>query len=159
MLTYLFEQGVSPNTRHPEAGETMLYIAALRGSKHGVKTLLPYGANVHLEGGEYGSALHAAAVSGTFKSLELLLLAGADVNARSERVGAPLIAVMAQKRKYSCFAAYKYSYSRYCYQCCARVLMDWDADVDAQDGEFGTALQTAEKVGNKKGIEMHLEDE
>lgn len=81
MLTYMFDQGVSPNTRHPGTGETLLYIAAIKGDNNGVRSLVSHGADVHLDGGDYGTALHAAAVSGTWRAVELLLLAGADVNA------------------------------------------------------------------------------
>lgn len=43
-----------------------------------------------------------------------------------------------------------------CHRCCAKILLDWGVDVDG-DGEFGTALQTAEKFQNKKGVKMLLE--
>ena len=160
MLTYMFDQGVSPNTRHPETGKTLLYIAAIKGDNVGVKTLIYHGADVHLDGGDYGTALHAAAVSGAWGVVELLLLAGADVDAWSERVGTPLIAVsMAQEWESTCFARYGFPCLEICHQCCARVLLDWDADVDAKGWELGTALPAAEKMGNKSGIKMFLGDE
>lgn len=159
MLTYMFDQGVSPNTRHPETGETLLYIAAIKGDDDGAKSLVSHGADVHLNGGYYGTALHGAAVSGSWGMVELLLLAGADVNAQSARAGTPLIAVMAQKWDFTCLKdMFEFSCLTSCHQCCARVLLGWDADVDAKAGELGTAPLAAEKVGNKFGIKMLLGD-
>ncbi|GKZ93566.1 hypothetical protein AnigIFM59636_006640 [Aspergillus niger] len=154
MLEYLLDEGVSPNTRDPETGETLLYIAARKKDSKGVNILISHGADVHLMGGEHGTALHAAAVSGSWKTVELLLSAGADINARGGDYGTPLVAVMAQKWRETCWKAeFNMSCSWECHRCVARVLLEWDADVDAE-GEFGTALQAAEMVGNEVGMKM-----
>ncbi|KAI3082048.1 hypothetical protein CBS147343_2991 [Aspergillus niger] len=154
MLEYLLDEGVSPNTRDPETGETLLYIAARKKDSKGVNILISHGADVHLMGGEHGTALHAAAVSGSWKTVELLLSAGADINARGGDYGTPLVAVMAQKWRETCWKAeFNMSCSWECHRCVARVLLEWDADVDAE-GEFGTTLQAAEMVGNEVGMKM-----
>ncbi|GLA12779.1 hypothetical protein AnigIFM62618_008735 [Aspergillus niger] len=154
MLEYLLDQGVSPNTRDPDTGETLLYIAATKKDSKGANILISHGADVHLIGGQHGTALHAAAVSGSWKTVELLLSAGADINARGGDYGTPLVAVMAQKWRETCWMAeFNMSCRWECHRCVARVLLEWDADVDAE-GEFGTALQAAEKVGNEVGMKM-----
>ncbi|GKZ81649.1 hypothetical protein AnigIFM56816_006170 [Aspergillus niger] len=153
-LEYLLDQGVSPNTRDPDTGETLLYIAATKEDSKGANILISHGADVHLIGGQHGTALHAAAVSGSWKTVELLLSAGADINARGGDYGTPLVAVMAQKWRETCWMAeFNMSCRWECHRCVARVLLEWDADVDAE-GEFGTALQAAEKVGNEVGLKM-----
>ncbi|KAJ6123856.1 hypothetical protein N7471_011173 [Penicillium samsonianum] len=160
MLTYLLDQGVSPTMRDPETGATLLYIAATANNNDVVQILVAHGADVDLDGGEYGTALHGAAVSGSWKTVEALLSLGADVDAQNERIGTPLIAVMAQTWDKKCFmerCKFKCPYK--CHWCCARVLLGCYADVDAKVGEFGTALHAAEKVGNERGIKMLLQHE
>ncbi|OQE06082.1 hypothetical protein PENVUL_c020G06499 [Penicillium vulpinum] len=160
MLTYLFDQGVSPNTRDPKTGATLLYTAATEDDNLRVKTLVAHGADVNLEGGQYGTALHGAAVAGYWFMMGLLLSSGANVNAQNRHIGTPLMAVMVQTWNGDCLRAKGNKFcSLKCHRCCARVLLDWDADVDAKGGEFGTALQAAERVGNKPGIEMLLHEE
>ncbi|BCS16312.1 hypothetical protein ALUC_80519A [Aspergillus luchuensis] len=159
MIEYLLQQGVSPNTRDPETGETLLYIAAMKKDSKGADVLISHGADVHPMGGEHGTALHAAAVSGSWKTVQLLLSEGADVNARGGSYGTPLIAVMAQEWEKDCWQAQFIEPCRLeCHRCVARVLLEWDADVDAEGGEFGTALQVAERIGNELGIRMLMGD-
>ncbi|KAJ9255993.1 hypothetical protein DTO195F2_6041 [Paecilomyces variotii] len=142
MVTYILGQGVSPDTRDPENGETLLYIAAKGHDFGGVKRLVSLGADVDLEG-------------------EFLLSCGADVNAVNERIGTPLIAVMAQDWTENCWASIGiYTLCpRSCHECCTKVLLEWGADIDAEGGEFGTALRAAEEIGNEKGIKILLEGE
>ncbi|KAJ5611907.1 ankyrin repeat-containing domain protein [Penicillium herquei] len=85
MLDYLFEQGVSPETTDLETGSTLLYIAAMKDDKNRAEALIAHGADFNRQGGKYGTALHAAAAFGSWKTLEFLLLSGADVNAKSDR--------------------------------------------------------------------------
>ncbi|KAJ9263916.1 hypothetical protein DTO212C5_7334 [Paecilomyces variotii] len=159
MVTYILGQGVSPDTRDPENGETLLYIAAKKDDYEGVKRLVSWYADVDLEGGEYGTALHAAAFFGHRRAAKSLLSCGADVNAVNGCIGTPLMAVMAQKWTGDCIAqigTYDLCPSK-CHECCAKVLLEWGADIDAEGGKFGTALRAAEEVGNKKGLKMLLE--
>ncbi|KAJ9306207.1 hypothetical protein DTO217A2_4323 [Paecilomyces variotii] len=158
MVTYILGQGVSPDTRDPENGETLLYIAAKENDYEGVKTLISWGADINLEGGEYGTALHAAAFFGSARAAESLLSCGADVNAVNECIGTPLMVVMAQKWE-RCFSALIGMHNlcpRECHTCCASVLLEWGADIDAEGGKFGTALRAAEEAGNEEGIKMLL---
>ncbi|KAJ6021157.1 ankyrin repeat-containing domain protein [Penicillium herquei] len=83
ILEYLFDQGVSPDTRDPETGSTLLYIAAMKGDSHRAKTLVSHGADLNLQAGQYGTALHAAAASGSWETLEILLSYGAELNAKN----------------------------------------------------------------------------
>jgi ankyrin repeat protein len=64
MLPYLLIQGVSPNTRDPETGRTLLHLAAAESDTASTKSLVSHGADVHVQGSEHGTALHAAAVCG-----------------------------------------------------------------------------------------------
>ncbi|KAJ9401934.1 hypothetical protein DTO282F9_1224 [Paecilomyces variotii] len=159
MLTYILGQGVSPDTRDPENGETLLYIAAKGDDIEGVKRLVSWGADVGLEGGEYGTALHAAAFFGCWSVAEFLISCGADVNAVNERIGTPLMAVMAQKWTGICWVSTGMVRHEIkpCRECCAKVLLEWGADIDAEGGKFGTALRAAEEAGNEEGIKMLLE--
>ncbi|KAJ9202309.1 hypothetical protein DTO164E3_3238 [Paecilomyces variotii] len=158
MVTYILGQGVSPVTRDPENGESLLYIAAKENDYEGVKRLVSWGADVDLEGGQYGTALHAAAFFGYAMAAESLLSCGANVNAMNECVGTPLMVVMAQNWAEVCLASIgKYNLCpRKCHTCCANVLLEWGADIDAEGGKFGTALRAAEEAGNEEGIKMLL---
>ncbi|KAJ9245760.1 hypothetical protein DTO169E5_479 [Paecilomyces variotii] len=158
MVTYFLGQGVSPDTRDPKNGETLLYIAAESDDDEGVKRLVSWGADVDLEGGEYGTALHAAAFRGYAMAAESLLSCGANVNAMNECVGTPLMVVMAQNWAELCLASIgKFNLCPWsCYTCCTNVLLEWGADIDAEGGKLGTALLAAKEVGNEKGIKMLL---
>ncbi|KAJ9360367.1 hypothetical protein DTO027B9_1351 [Paecilomyces variotii] len=156
MITYILGQGVSPDTRDPENGETLLYIAAKRNDCGGVKRLVSRGANVNLKGGEYGTALHVAAVLGYTSVARSLLTCGAEINAVNECIGTPLMAVMAQKWTRACRVSTGFCYGC-CHKCCAKVLLEEGADINAEGGKFGTALRAAEEGGNKEGIKILLE--
>ncbi|KAJ9363475.1 hypothetical protein DTO280E4_2457 [Paecilomyces variotii] len=158
MVTYFLGQGVSPDTRDPKNGKTLLYIAAESDDDEGVKRLVSWGADVDLEGGEYGTALHAAAFRGYAMAAESLLSCGANVNAMNECVGTPLMVVMAQNWAELCLASIgKFNLCPWsCYTCCTNVLLEWGADIDAEGGKLGTALLAAKEVGNEKGIKMLL---
>lgn len=157
MLEYLFSFGIHPDTCHLD-GESILYIAAKKGADKEVKVLLQHGADCNLKTGEHGSSLVATAIHGSAKVTKLLLDAGAYINAQSTQYGTPLIAIMAQKWG-SCYAEMGHtdSSTHGCHSCCAKVLLEYGADIDAQGGSFGTALQAAKKVGNEKGVKMLLE--
>jgi ankyrin repeat protein len=55
-----------------------------------VKLLLDAGADVNLQGGNYGTALQAASAGGHSRSVRLLLDAGADVNLMGGKYGSAL---------------------------------------------------------------------
>lgn len=64
MMDFLLSQGAEPDTRRPN-GQTMLYTTARNGWATGLKALLQHGADPNLKGGEHGTALLVAAVSGS----------------------------------------------------------------------------------------------
>jgi hypothetical protein len=90
---------------------------------------------------------------------KILLSSDADINAQNSRVGTPLIALMTQKWESFCYPGNVHIPREKCHKCCAKVLLEWGAELDAECGRFGTALQAAEKVKNKEGIMMLLGDE
>jgi hypothetical protein len=67
------------------------------------------------------------------------------------------MAVMGQMWRYCSFDVFGIRCPFECHCCCAKVLLYWDADVDAKGGNFGTALHAAQKVGNKLGIKLLLQ--
>lgn len=159
MIDYLFREGLSPNSRHPQSGFTILYTAAKEGDEHGVTTVIDHGADINI-GGEYGTALHAAAVAGNWEAIEILLSSGADVDAPCAKFGTPLSALVEQKWEKYCYRVnYKSSCLRECHQCSARLLLDWGADINASHGDspVETPLQKAERTGNKIAIGMFSE--
>jgi ankyrin repeat protein len=62
------------------AFKTPLQCAAYYAKAESVSTLLGLGSDVHIVGGTFGSALQAAAVSGSTECITLLLEAGADID-------------------------------------------------------------------------------
>ena len=104
----LLAQGTDPNFTYPETGETMLHLATLRGMLEGntecVRLLLDAGANpnVHCKVGiatpalDFGTKvigetpLHRAAAFGSEEMIQLLVEAGADINATDAHGETPL---------------------------------------------------------------------
>ena len=91
-----------------------------------MRLLLDTGADVHAQGGEYGSALQAAAGDGNVDAMRLLLDRGADVNAQGGYYGTALQSAAF----YGQVEAMKF-------------LLDKGADIHAQGGRYGTALLAA----------------
>ncbi|KAK5110035.1 hypothetical protein LTR85_001793 [Meristemomyces frigidus] len=58
-----------------------LYYASFLSLRAVVSTLLAHGSEVKAQGGRYGNALQAASVRGREKVVQMLLNAGAEVNA------------------------------------------------------------------------------
>ena len=72
--------------------------AARKGMLNAVETMLSKrGANIHIQGGEYGGVIQAAAIGGHAEMLELLLSPQwrGNVNAVSGEFGTPLAAAVA----------------------------------------------------------------
>ncbi|WP_132256840.1 ankyrin repeat domain-containing protein [Paucimonas lemoignei] len=69
-------------------GDTALMVAAFKGNRSAVETLLDRGAAVNRSG---WTALHYAAASGSNDIAQLLIKKGADVNARSPNKTTPLM--------------------------------------------------------------------
>ena len=84
----LLQLGVSPDTRDPESGLTLVMIAAALGNADMVKLLLDYGADVNVLDNHYGyTALHKAAMCGSIKIAAMLLDKGAFLDVQSPANG------------------------------------------------------------------------
>ncbi|SPB47113.1 unnamed protein product [Aspergillus niger] len=149
LLSFLLSQGGDVNTRHPKNNTTLLHRAAARGDEDALRILISYGAQVSLQSGEQGTALHAAAVGGFYGSVSLLLTENAEVDASCTLIGTPLAAVMARKWK-SCCGHYHRS--------CAEQLIAWGADIDCVDERLGAPIDIAYKAENDEGVELLLEN-
>ncbi|KAL9607615.1 MAG: hypothetical protein Q9167_007486 [Letrouitia subvulpina] len=104
------------------------------------KLLLDQGANVNAQGGEYGTALQAAALNGQHQILQLLLNSGANVNAQEGPYGTALQAAAAYGQHQA-----------------VQLLLDSGADVNAQSGDYGTALQAAARFGQPQVVQLLLD--
>lgn len=103
---------VNQLNKHDTSG---LYLAARWGHAEVVRTLLRLGAAADAPGHQYGTPLQAASFGAHEEIVRVLLEHGAFIS-------------VTENGEYgiSCLIT--------CHQCCARVLLDWDADVDAKDG-------------------------
>nr|XP_001391675.2 hypothetical protein ANI_1_1862064 [Aspergillus niger CBS 513.88] len=149
LLSFLLSQGGDVNTRYPKNNTTLLHRAAARGDEDALRILISYGAQVSLQSGDQGTALHAAVVGGFHGSVNLLLTENAEVDASCTLIGTPLAAVMPRKWK-SCCGRYHRS--------CAEQLIAWGADIDRIDERLGTPMDIAYKAGNNEGVELLLEN-
>jgi hypothetical protein len=108
-----------------------------------VKTMLSkHGANIHIQGGEYGGVMQAAAIGGDAETLELLLSPEwrGNVNAVGGEFGTPLAAAVA----FGNFEA-------------ARVLLEAGATVDVKGvGRYGSAFHS---VGKRMDCDDPLESQ
>ncbi|CAG8942806.1 unnamed protein product [Penicillium salamii] len=105
--------------------------------------LLDAGADVNLQGGERGYALHVAAAARDTRSRErvqILLSAGADVNAQGGRFGCALQA-----------AAFGNIPE------IVQAILSSGADVNAQGGDYGNALNAAIFRGNTEIMQLLLD--
>ncbi len=59
-----------------------------------VRLLLAHGADVNARGGQYGTALHAAAIKGRLGAVKLLIQHGADPRVKAGKFGSALEAAM-----------------------------------------------------------------
>lgn len=87
-----------------------------------MKLFLERGADVNAECGKWGSALLAAAATGSLSAIELLVESGANVNSPSKR-GTCLLTSLNEKSTQ-----------------CLNYLLDSGADIEMQGGDDGTAL-------------------
>ncbi|KAE8354008.1 ankyrin repeat-containing domain protein [Aspergillus coremiiformis] len=143
MLSLLLKQGVDPDTRHPENGCTLLYLAASGGKTEMVETLLSHGADVSLTSVDDQTALHAAAFAGKPEAVRLILAAGADVDPQSIHLGSPLAATLAERWFESSSLNHTRCCGSWCHFCCAEVLLNWGASPDALDEDSVTRFAFA----------------
>ena len=105
-----------------------------------VLSLLVIRGDVNARGGEYGTALQAAALGARIELVQLLLDKGADVNAQGGKHGTALQA-----------AAYEDSIE------VVQLLLGKGADVNALGGEYGTALQAAVYEADIEVVQLLLD--
>lgn len=122
--------------------------AARDGDVSALDTLLKAGADPNVEG-PIGTALHIVSLKGQAASAERLLAAGADVNARSDRVGTPLLAAVSAGGIYGKPALRRSDV--------VSVLIDGGADVDAQTAVGMSALHFAVVSGDEETIDLLLQ--
>ena len=136
-----------------------LYSVAEKGDVEAVKILLNAKADVNAQGGEYGNALQAASWCGHEAVVRLLLDKGADVNCagrelRQRSAGSILVRARGGGSTAAGQGRGRQRAGRVLRQRSAggilegheavvRLLLDKGADVNAQGGEYGNALQAA----------------
>ncbi|KAF9063467.1 ankyrin repeat-containing domain protein [Rhodocollybia butyracea] len=117
-----------------------IYYAAFGGLLRNVHLLLNKGADVNVQGGEYGNALQVAAEAGHLAIVQLLLDNGADVNAQGGEYGSALQAAADGG-----------------HLIVVKQLLDSGADVNALGGEYGSALQAAADGGHLMIVKLLLD--
>ncbi|KAI0264856.1 hypothetical protein BC834DRAFT_970425 [Gloeopeniophorella convolvens] len=156
MVRLLLDRGADINNQGGNHGGA-LQIAAWTGELDMVRLLLDRGADVNSQGGEYGSALQVAVGSGKLDVVQLLLDGGADINSQG---GGGWFESALQKA-----ANYK-QITRECVQAAAcnlkgktdvvQFFLDRGLDINAQGGEYGTALIGASHSGNVRIVRLLL---
>ncbi|KAL9606347.1 MAG: hypothetical protein Q9179_000473 [Wetmoreana sp. 5 TL-2023] len=114
-----------------------LYTASYGGHERAVTMLLAAGADVNIQGGEYGNALQAASAAGHTEVVHILLSGGADINAQGGEYGNALQAASANG-----------------HENVVLVLLQRGADINAQGGQYGNALQAASKAGHEMVVQI-----
>lgn len=154
-LALLLDQGVPPDTRDPDTGETLLYVASSEGDHESVRVLLAHGADATLTSRELSTPLHAAAGGSYFLVAEALLEAGADIHAVDSEGMTPLATCVAQDNLSRCDDENTTLVDSYCKEfaiigcqgCCVRMLLAYGASPE-------TALAAAVKGANADGTKM-----
>ncbi|RYP70487.1 hypothetical protein DL771_005424 [Monosporascus sp. 5C6A] len=116
-----------------------LWAASAKGNEKMVKLLLDRGADVNVQGGNYGYVLQAALYSGNEKVVQLLLNKGAEFNV--------------QKYENDLRAAIHSGNEKV-----VQLLLDKGAGVNLQEGQLGNALQTASSESNEKVVQLLLDN-
>ena len=81
---------ISLDERHPQAGSTLLTVAAFSGQPETVRLLLDLGADPNVANNDSGTALHVAVFMGRADSAKLLLDAGADTTVKDANGQTPV---------------------------------------------------------------------
>ncbi|KAK3364612.1 ankyrin repeat-containing domain protein [Lasiosphaeria hispida] len=125
-IDLLVRYGAVVDQKDPDE-DTPLIVSALVGDSECVKVLLNYRADINLGGKHHGSALHAAASRGHVETCKLLLENGAAVNKRGGPYDSVLQAAAASGSS----------------ECVKLILANKKVDINAQGGQYFTALHAA----------------
>ncbi|KUL84445.1 hypothetical protein ZTR_08805 [Talaromyces verruculosus] len=172
-LQLLLDQKVDVNILAEGFGPP-LHTAARAGHDAVVNRLLRHpGVFVDLEGGEYGSALQAAAVAGSLSVFQGLLNAKADPNMQAGQYGTALIAACRQANiglvelllqsgaavniQAGVYGTALQAGCRGGNHLLVRQLLESGADVNLTGGDYCTALQAAARDGYEKIVQLLLE--
>ncbi|KAK7967870.1 uncharacterized protein PG986_002147 [Apiospora aurea] len=117
-----------------------LYYASCTGLVHSATRLLQKGAALETKCGEFGTALHAAALYGETLLVEKLLENGAPIDARSQMFGTALQAV-----------------AGFGEESMMKLLLENGAAIDAWSEICGTALEFASGEGRMSNVKLLLE--
>ncbi len=140
-LKALLEGGADPNLPGREDKSPLLCAVEIEGGQPGVELLLAHKANVNVGRPNDGwTPLHEAAYRGRKEIAELLLKAGADVNAKSQGWITPLHVAVRNNR-----------------QEVAELLLAYKADPNAKEENEGwTPLHYAVREGRRELVELLL---
>jgi ankyrin repeat protein len=145
VIKLLIEAGADVNQQGQNG--SALQAAAACGHQEMVALILQQGVDFTMTGSRLGTALHEAAYHGKPGIVEQLLQAGFSVNTRAGDCDTPLQAAAAGcidgVNREGCLKVVK-------------VLLDNNADVNAQGGHFCTALQAAARYGYLEMIDLLL---
>jgi ankyrin repeat protein len=172
-LQLLLDQKVDVNILAEGFGPP-LHTAARAGHDAVVNRLLRHpDVFVDLEGGEYGSALQAAAISGSLSVVQGLLNAKADPNMQAGQYGTALIAAYRQANiglvelllqsgaavniQAGVYGTALQAGCRGGNHLLVRRLLESGADVNLTGGDYCTALQAAARDGYEKIVQLLLE--
>lgn len=147
--------------------------AAAEGGHHTlISTLIELGADVNIQGGNYGSALQAAASHGDEKVVSTLLERGADVNMQDKNGSALQTAIWKGREKVAEMLIERGAdvnarggihgspltlAAERGWEKMTIVLLEQGADVNGPGGRYGSALQAAIRNGHEKVAEMLIE--
>jgi ankyrin repeat protein len=136
LMSNLASKGKSINRHNANA----FIDASLKGRTTTLQQLLDQGADVNVQGGQFGNALQAASRGGHIEAAQLLLDKGADVNAQGGHFGNALQAAICGGHIET-----------------ARLLLEKGADVNIQGGYHGNALQAAARGGHIEVTQLLLD--
>ncbi len=146
-------------------GETPLHVAIYGGNVGIVERLIAANASVNAANKDGGTPLHVAALSGSLQVIELLLAAGAAINAASKSGDTALY--VASKRGHielvKRLLAMKpgvdvVDKGSAINEVLEKTLLNKGADVNAQGGHCGNALQVASAEGREAVVMMLLDN-
>ncbi|KAK0367705.1 hypothetical protein CLIM01_14938, partial [Colletotrichum limetticola] len=155
---FLIDKDADVNAQGGHYGSA-LQAASSRGHQEIVQLLLDNGADVNAQGGFYGNALQTASSDGHQKIVELLLDRGADINAQGGHYGSALQAASSRGHQEigGYFGNALQAASSTGHQEIIQLLLEKDADVNAQGSKYGNALQAASYRGHQEIIRLLLE--